>query len=193
MLNTKIRIILLFSIALYLFLINTHFTDADLFAERMVQRNVFSMTTLDFAVKNSVNNGSIVSLFHTVGLQPGGYDLGAIKIKNAGKLGFKYHIKAVKMSGDDALCNSLEVQVMQRNLTSKYQGKLLGLNIDSSLQNTSPEDWIFFVSLNETTQSLQGKICEFSIGFKTWRDQPDEKKGIFAERIITNVITTGNW
>jgi len=193
MLNIRIKIILVFLILLSLFLINTHYTDADIFAERMVQKNRFSMTTVDFSARHSANNSSISYLFRTIGLQPGGFDLGAVKIKKEGALSFKYHIKIVKTNGDDKFCNALHVQVLKRDLTSKYQGKLMNLGIDSSLNNSTPEDWIFFIGLDDNDGMLKNKICEFTIVFKTWRTQPDEENGIYAERKLSNVISSGNW
>lgn len=193
MLNTRIKIILVFSLLISLFLINTYYTDADIFAERMVQHNRLSMTTIDFSARHSANNGSISYIFRTIGLQPGGFDLGAVKIKKEGKLGFKYHIKTVKTNGDDGLCNALNVQVLQRNLTVKYQGKLMNLSIDGEINGDVPDDWIFFIGLDDKGGELKSKICEFNLDFKTWRNQPNETKGIYAERILSNVISSGNW
>ena len=193
MLNTKSKIILVFMLFMSVFLTNTQYTDADIFAERMVQRNLFSITTIDFSSRQSASNGPISYIFRTIGLQPGGYDLGAVRIKKEGKLNFKYHIKAIKTNGNDGLCNALNVQVLQRNLTSKYQGKLMDMSIDSNIDNDTPEDWIFIVDLDDKNQALQSKICEFNLNFRTWRTEVDEKKGIFAERILSNVISSGNW
>jgi len=193
MLNTRLKIILAFSLLLSLFLINTQYTDADLFAERIVQHNLFSVTTIDFSARHSASNGSISYIFRTMGLQPGGFDLGAIKIKKEGKLGFKYHIKTIRTNGDEGFCNALNVQVLQRNMTPKYQGKLVNLSIDSNINDDTPEDWIFFIGLDDKNGALKNKICEFNFYFKTWRNQADEKKGIYAERTINNMISSGNW
>lgn len=193
MLNVRIKIILVFLILLSLFLSNTHYTDADIFAERVVQQNRFSVTTVDFSARHSANNGSISYIFRTIGLQPGGFDLGAVKIKKEGELNFKYHIKIVKISGDDNFCNALNVQVLQRNLTPKYEGKLMNLSINSDINDSAPQDWIVFIGLDDTGGALKNKICEFDLIFKTWRNQPDENKGIYAERILNNVISSGNW
>lgn len=193
MLNTRIKIILVFSLLLSIFLINTQYTDADIFAERKVLHNRFSMTTVDFSARHSASNSSINYIFRTIGLQPEGFDLGAIRIKKEGKLNFKYHIKTVKTNGDEGLCNALNVQVLQRNLTLKYQGKLMNLSIDSNIDDDKPEDWIFFIGLDDNDGALKNKICEFNLNFKTWRDQPNETKGIYAERVLSNVISSGNW
>lgn len=192
MLNARIKIILVFSLLLSIFLTNTQYTDADIFAERIVRKNSLSMTTVDFSARHSASNNSITYLFRTIGLQPGGFDLGAIRIKKEGKLNFKYHIKTVKTNGDERLCNALDVQVLQKNLTLKYQGKLMNLSINSSIDDKLG-DWIFFISLEDKDEILTNKICEFNLSFKTWRNQPNETEGIYAERTLSNVISSGNW
>ncbi|MDO8610445.1 MAG: hypothetical protein Q7R95_07900 [bacterium] len=192
MLNGKIKAIIIVSLIIYLFLINTLYTDADLFAERNVQHNRFSFTTLNFSLRQTGNGGVLGSLFRTVGFQAGGFDVGAVRVKKEGKLDFKYHIKIVRTNGDDALCNALNIQVLQRNMSQKYQGKLMSMAFDSNIGN-NVEDWIFFISLDEDDTKLQNKICEFDIDFKTWRNSSDEKGGIFAERKLNNVISTGTW
>lgn len=193
MLNVKVKIIFGFLFLVYILLVNTQYTDADLFAERMVQHNRFSITTLDFSARHSANSGSVSYIFRTIGLQPGGFDLGAVRIKKEGQLDFKYRLKVTKTSGDDSFCSALNVQVLQKNLTSKYQGKLMNLSIDSNITDNVLEDWIFFISLDDKNGALQNKICEFNLDFKTWHNQPDEKSGIYAQRILNNVISSGNW
>jgi len=191
MLNIRVRSILIFLIVLFIFLVNTHYTDADIFAERVVRENHFSMTTLDFSTRHSASHSKTSYLFHTVQLQSGGFDVGAIRIKKEGKLGFKYHIKAVKKSGDNEFCNALNIQVLQRNLTPKFEGKLMNLSINSEINNNTPEDWIIFISLDES-EDQHNKICEFNFNFKTWRDQPGEDKGIYAERILSNTVSSAD-
>lgn len=191
MLNIRIKSILIFLIFLFIFLVNTHYTDADIFAERIVRENRFSMTTLDFSTRHSASHNPTSYLFHITGLQPGGFDVGAIRIKKEGKLGFKYHIKAVKTSGDNEFCNALNIQVLQRDLTSKFEGKLMSLSVDSEINDATPEDWIIFIGLDE--EAVQhGKICEFNLNFKNWRSEPGEGKGIYAERVLNNTVSSAD-
>jgi len=193
MLSTRIKILLLFLLCLSNFLISTSYTDADIFAERVVPKNRFSMASLDILTRHSSNNSVINFVFHTLGLQPGGFDLGAVKVKKGGTLDTKYHLKVLKTEGSDAFCNALKIEVLQKNLEVKYRGKLMDLNIDSESKAGPPESWIFVVSLDNTDDSLQDRVCEFSFIFRTWRTEPDEKKGIYAERVLNNVISSGNW
>ena len=184
---------LVFIILLDLFLINTQYTDADLFAERSVKGNKFSITVLNFFARNTVNNNSASYLYKTVGILPDGYDLAAARIKRDGNVSFKYRLRAIKTNGEDALCNNLNLQVLKRNLTKIFSGKLMDLVIDSQINSDDLEDWIFFLSLDQKDAVLKNKICEFSFDFKTYRNNPDEKGGIFAQRTITNVVSSGNW
>ncbi|MFA5886794.1 MAG: hypothetical protein WC863_03360 [Patescibacteria group bacterium] len=191
MLKPEIKRLAIFLILLYVFLIKTGYTDADIFAERVVSRNKFSVMTLDFSTKSSFNNSPVTSLFHSLGIQPNGFDLAAAKVKAETDAKFKYHLRAVKTNGDDFFCSQLQVRVFNRNFLEIFSGSLL--NLSFSTANSNPRDFIFFVSLSGQDQALQNKICEFNFDLKTYRDQPDEQGGIFAQRLISNVISSGNW
>lgn len=180
-------------ILLGFFLINTSYTDADLTAERSVLGNRFVAIALNFFAQHTATNTSVSSLFHTTGIVPGGFEIATTRIRRDGQLGFKYRVKAEKVSGDDGLCNALQIRTLNRNLFTKYSGALLGMSITSEITNTNPEDWIFMVSLDDTNSALKGRLCEFNITFKTWNTDPDSTKGIFAQRKLTSVISSGNW
>lgn len=192
MLSTRTQTVCAVAIVLALFLFNTGHTDADIFAERIVRNNHFSATTLSFSERHTANNSAITQLFRTINLQPEGFDLGAVRIKKEGKLNFKYRLKTVKTNGDDTFCQSLHLDVMQKGIY-KYQGKLMDVSIDATVDNDKPQDWIFFVGLDDTSSTLQNKTCEFNFYFKTWRNDPDSKKGLYAERNLYNIITSGSW
>ncbi len=193
MLKPEIKGLAVFLILLYVFLVKTSYTDADIFAERTVSANKFSAITLDFSVRNSFNNSLITSLFSSLGIQPSGFDLGAAKIKSETNNKFKYQVKTVKTNGDDLFCARLNVQVFDRNFFKVWSGSLLNLNFTSRFVNLNPKDFIFFVSLDDQDSELKNKICEFNFSLKTYRNNPDEQGGIFAERLINNVISSGNW
>ena len=193
MLSLRIKIIFIFLICLGLFLITTSYTDADLTAERSVLGNRFVAIVLNFFAQHTATNATVTSLFHTTGIVPGGFELASTRIRKDGQLGFKYRLKTEKISGDDAFCNALQIQTLHRNLSTKYSGPLMGMNINSEITNTTPEDWIFLVSLEDTNSALKGRLCEFNITFKTWNTDPDSVKGIFAQRKLTNIISSGNW
>ena len=193
MLKPEIKRLAVFLILLYVFLVKTSYTDADIFAERTVNANKFSAITLDFSTRNSFNNSLITSLFRSLGIQPSGFDLGAAKIKAETSNKFKYQVKTVKTSGDDLFCGRLNVKVFDRNFFEIWSGSLLDLNFTSRFINPNSKDYIFFVSLDDQNPELKNKICEFNFALKTYRDNPDEQGGIFAERLINNVISSGSW
>jgi hypothetical protein len=190
MLKPEIKRLALFLILLYSFLIKTSYTAADIFAERIVSHNKFSAMTLDFFARNSFNNSAATNLFHSVGLEPGGFDLAALRIVPDNNDKFRYRLRAVKTNGDDSFCGSLQLQVLNRNFTQIYSGSLLNLSLTTI--NSDARDYIFFVSLDDQNSILKNKICEFNFDFKTFHDNPDEQGGIFAERLISNIISSGS-
>ncbi len=193
MLKPEIKKLAVFLMLLYVFLIKTDYTDADIFAERVVSNNKFSAISLDFSTRNSFNNSSIANLFHSLGIQPGGFDLAAARIKAETGADFKYRLKTVKTNGDDFFCGRLKVKVFNRSFFEIFNGSLMDLSINSNFANSNPKDFIFFVSLDEQDQELKNKICEFDFDLKTYRDNPDEQGGIFARRLIGNVVSSGSW
>ena len=192
MLKPGIKRLALFLMLLYIFLIATSYTDADIFAERVVSHNKFSALTLDFSTRNSFNNSLTTSLFHSLGIQPGGFDLGAVRIKAETEAKFRYRLKTVETNGDDAFCRRLQVKVLDRNFFEVFSGSLLDLSFTARFTDADPRDFIFFISLDDQDPSLKNKICEFNFDFRTYRP-PDETGGIFAERLIGNVISSGSW
>lgn len=192
MLNIRAKSVLVCTMLVGLFLFNTQYTDADIFAERNVVNNRFSAKTMNFFVKNTVNNSDVNYLYKTTGIIPGGYDLTAAKIKKDGDVSFKYQLKAVKTNGDDGFCNSLNIQVLRRNLSMIYSGNLLSMVLNSQIED-NPEDWIFLLSFDRNEPLFQNKICEFNFNFKTYRNNPNETGGIFAQRIVGNVASSGSW
>lgn len=193
MLKPGIKRLAVFLMLLHIFLVETGYTDADIFAERVVSRNKFSATTLDFSTRNSFNNSLVTNLFSSLGIQPSGFDLRGVKIKAETDTRSKYRLKAIKTNGDDFFCSHLGVKVFNRSFSEVFSGSLLNLSINSNFTNSDPKDFIFFVSLDEQSQELKNKICEFNLDFKTYRNSPDEHGGIFALRSISNVISSGNW
>lgn len=193
MLKPGIKRLAVFVMLLYIFLIKSSYTSADIFADRIVRNNKFSATSVDFSTRSSFNNSFIMSLFHSLGIQPGGFDLGAIKVKADTDTKFKYRMKIVRTNGDDYLCSRLQAQVLNRNLVGITSDSLSNLSFLSSFNGPSPKDLIFFISLDDDNAALKNKICEFNIDLKTYRNDPDEQGGIFAERKISNVISSGDW
>jgi len=183
----------LFSIFFYIFLIMLRFTGADIFAERIVRENKFRAITLDFTTGASYNNFAIADLFRTTGIVPGGYDLGAVRVGGITPFYSRYNLKVVKISGDDNFCNALKLEIINRNFSKKYDGDLLDLSLNSNLSEDSLQDWIFVVSFDDDDPLLMNKICDFNLELRTYREDPDETGGIFAERKIRNIISSGSW
>ncbi len=178
---------------LYIFLIKSAYTDADIFAERVVRQNKFSAITLDFSTRITFNDNKIVNLFHSLGFMPGGFDLAAIRIKNDSSNNFNYYLKVIKISGDDLFCDSLELEVFNNFRSSIYQGPLLDLVVSSKLNDSQLENLIFIISFNDYNQELINQRCEFDFELKTYWQNMDEVGGIYAQRKLNNLITSGNW
>jgi len=192
MVSLKTKIVLYLSIFIGYFLINTDLTSADLYAQRVVKKNNLTASTLSFSIRYTSNNHYLSFLFNSNDFQPEGFDIAAGRIKKDGKMNFKYRIKYIKKAGDDQLCSSLNLTVVQ-NWQTKYQGKLSSFSLDSILPSSSKENWIFYISLDDDQAYLKNKFCQFDLYFKTWRDDPESKKGFYAERYLPNYISTGNW
>jgi len=189
-----IKKLAIFLMLFYIFLNRTGYTTADIFAERVVRQNKFSATKLDFSTRNSFNNAPAISIFRTIGLVPGGFDLAAIKLKLEAGTKIKYQLKAEKTNGDEAFCSRLNIKVLDSQLHEFYQGALLGLALNSTLAiGDDYKNFVFFVSLDDQGAELKNKICEFDLKFKTYRESPDERGGIFAQRLISNVVSSGSW
>ncbi len=193
MLRKNLRRFSWFFLLLYIFLINSQFTDADIFAERIVEQNTLRAITLDFSTRETFNHNLNTKLFNSFGFLPNGFDIASILIKNDSINSFKYHLKTEKMSGHDELCDNLELKIFDRNFKNIYQGKLLNLSLNSEIKENDNQAYIFFISLDTDRPAIQSKICEFNFDFKTYRQSIDEVGGIFAQRKLNNVITSGNW
>lgn len=181
------------SILLYLFFSQTDYTDADIFAERVVTHNTFSGMTLSFSIKNSLNSNSIANLFQLSDMQPGGFDLGALRVEAGTGAKFNYALKTSRLSGDEAFCNSLQLKVTNRALAELYAGSLMDFSMSATSADVALKELIFFVSLDEQTETLKNKDCEFSFEFKTYQNDPAEQGGISVGQLISNSISSGSW
>lgn len=193
MLESGIKQLIIFSILLSIFLIKTHYTNADIFAERIVGHNKMSALSLDFSSRSSFNYVQITTLFHSLGMQPGGFELGSLKITPENNSTFKYIFKVLKTGGDEAFCNSLLIKVLDKNFSSLYSGSLMNLNLPSDFTNADSKNFIFVVSLDDNSKTIQNKTCKFNFDFKSYHASPSETGGIYAERVISNVISSGSW
>jgi hypothetical protein len=193
MIDKSIKWLVLPLILTYIFLIKLGFTAADIFAERIVSHNRITAITLDFGALASANTNQITNLFNSPAFQPGGFDLASIRIKGQSNNNFKYRIQIVKISGDDSLCNELKLKVTDRNFKNKFNGRLLDLNTISNIINDDLDEWIFMISLDNNNPELRNKTCNFDLDIKTYRADINETEGIFAQRIISNTVSSGTW
>ncbi len=193
MLNGRARFILLFLILFGSFLITTSYTDADLTAERKILMNRFVAIVMNFLSQNTANNTPLSTMLQTTSLQPGGFDVGSLRIRSGGKTGLKYSLKANKINGDDGFCGALKLRTFHRDLASRYDGGLMDLNITSTIDDKTPEDWIFIISLDDNNTAMQNKLCEFNFILRTYRTSSSETGGIYAERKIHNIVSSGSW
>lgn len=193
MISRGVKRLALLLIFLYIFLIGAGYTAADIFAERVVVHNSLVATSLDFTVLTSLNRNRITTLFRSIGIEPDGFDMGVLRVKREGVNVFKYQLKTAKTNGDDLFCGKLNLDVRSRTFGKIYSGRVMDLAVNSSLTSGSPNDWVFLVSLDDQDPSLQKKICEFNFDMKTYRDQPGERGGLFAQRLISNIVSSGIW
>ncbi len=182
--------ILFFSVLLISFLlIVTLYTSADLRAQRIIPVKLIA-TTLSLDQQHTANATPIDSLFSTTGIRPEGFDVKAVRIRNSGKTNVSYHLTYRKTSGSDALCEELELRVIQ-NSNQTYQGKLKNLSVESQLQKLKSDDWIFFLSFNNSQSNLKNKTCEFDFQFKTYHTNPSEQpSGFYAIKKLHNTVTS---
>ncbi len=192
MLTLWIRRIAILSILLYLFFSRTDYTDADMFAERVVAHNTFSGLTLSFSIGSSANNNPTTKLFQLSDLQSGGFDLGALRVNVGAGSEFNYQLRAIRLGGDEAFCDSLQLKVTDRNLVELYAGTLANLSLSAVSTDVALRELVFIVSLDEQNEALKNKDCEFNLSFKTYRDNPDETGGINAWQLIHNSISSGS-
>lgn len=190
MFSKKAKISFVLLLLLELFLLNTSYTDADLFAERNVTQNKLTAVVLNFFSLNSATHAPLQTLFHSTNVKPNGFDVRSVRLQNEGSAEMKYSIKAEKTGGDDTLCNNLKIQLVSRDFTKIYEGPLLDVSGTSSIAKKASQDILFLVYLDSADDTVKGKLCEFSLKLRSYRKTPDERGGIYAERKLTNIIST---
>lgn len=194
MLNVRTQIMLIAMITLGYWFLQTGLTSADLVAERRIAGNQFSITTLSFVNIHTANFSQIINFFTTEGIVPGGFDAKTVRIEKDGELDVKYSLQTVKRGGDDALCDSLKLTIVRRDLTEIYNGTLMGLSLQDTLAEGDLEEWVIFLSLNASDEHLKLKACNFDLYMRTYRNEPNEDiTGIHATRTLKSDVTSGTW
>ena len=152
-------------------------------------------------------------------MQPGDSVARDIYAQNLGSNPFNYKAAYQFISGDEDLCEALQLKVWHnwyeaeppapgdhstRHMDLKYSGKLVDLvyEPEMTLPNSHPyfdnifyaenEDWFYYqISLPEETGYLLGKSCVFDFKFKAWQNGMDEAdSGFWDEEVIQNTIGT---
>ena len=180
-------------IVLFMLLIMSGDTNAIFIAKRAVIDNIFSVISLDITTRKSFNNEIRSKLFDDEGFLPGGFDVASIKVKNDSDHNIKYNVRVEIANGDIGLCDALHAKVYSSDMTLKYSGTLTDMYFNSSLGARDSFGFIFLLSFDSFDSSLTEKMCEFDIDVKTYRNDPNEGTGIYAQRYVGNTITTGNW
>ncbi len=192
--NIRTKFALICLISLGLFLIFTGYTDADLFAERNVARNILRAITRNIFALTTTNSSPLDQGFLVTGILPNGFDAKTFRIKKDEQDRLQYAIKAIKTNGDENLWNELTVDVLDGSLNKKYSGKLSQMSISSVITSNEPDDWIAIMRFDKSDANLKNKLCEFDITIRTWKvNVDDEPKGIYAQRKLRNSVSTGNW
>lgn len=194
MLGQRVQIMLYLLIALALWALQTKYTSADLVAERKVVGNTFSITTLSFANISTANFSQLIKFFDTESIVPGGFDAKTVRVEKQGEMDVQYSLQSIKKGGNDAFCKALDLQIVKRDLTEIYNGKLMDISLNDNLTDQEFEEWIFMISLNQNEDQIKDKECQFDLYMRTYRSDPKEKiTGIYATRTLTNSITSGSW
>ena len=167
-------------------------TSADLSVEIVSADNSLSATTLQMSTLETSNENTLPSLFQVTGFIPGGFAVKSLRLKKDAVLDFKYQLKSIKLNGDDNLYQTLNLKIMQQDKFI-YQGKLSDLSYGQTINANGKDDWIFFISLDQSDSQLSNKTCEFVFDFKTYRDNPDEIGGLQDEIKVTNYVSSGSW
>ena len=89
--------------------------------------NTFSAASLDFSLRDTTDAILTSPLFNISSIKPGDSDTKSVRVKNDGILDFGHKIWQEKTSGDDILCDALQIEAKLDDVT-QYNGNLTGLN-----------------------------------------------------------------
>lgn len=118
-------------------------------------------------------------------------------IFNKSTMDIKYKVGFEKVSGDDDLCNGLEIAIND-GTSDIYSGGLSSLDYEflTVLTSGSDEGYIFKVSLPpDASKDLEDLDCEFNFVFTAWQNIfPDDTQGwTDEEKLEDNEINSGEW
>jgi len=156
-----------------------------------VVANTFSAESLDFSLRSPAD-APITQLFAVSGFKPGDTQSMSANIKKEGTLNFQYNISATKTAGDAGLCNALKVRAVIDG-SEKYSGSLLGLTISPVTLSGTTDAWDFTVSLDDSSDSLKNKSCDFNLVYQGWQIGGSSTTGFFDTETLGNSVATGSW
>ncbi len=168
---------------------HSQFTDADLFDQETLTSHSFEALTLDLTTLDTANESPKNLFFSVQGMLPHGFQVESVRLKNSGQIEFPYSITASQTAGSAALCQNLQVVVLQE-WTPIYSGPLPQLNLSGQL--TSQEKWedlVFVVKLETNDAALKNQGCYFTFNFSSTlpgSQFSDTEK-------LENTVTTGTW
>jgi len=170
------------------------YTAADLLADRTIQGNSISMISIDIASAYSYKNDARERLFSSVGFLPNGFDIASIKIENTSTMdAFHYTIRPDFEDEDMSFCNALNLKAYDKDMGLLANGRLVDFYMDSRFIGSNVESIIFMLSFDDDKEALKNKTCDFNLIIKTYRKDPNETGGIYAQRIMGNTVTSGTW
>ena len=112
-------------------------------------------------------------------------------IENIGNSDFQYNVAFEKVSGDDELCDALQLEAKKDGVVA-YDGQLSLFDFDAgNLIVNADNDWDFTVTLDSGVAS--DRNCEFKFGFTAWQTSFAEPTHgwVDTEEIDNNIIHTG--
>lgn len=170
-------------------LLFTKTTDADMIDSKTIPNNQWEATTLDFTNRDTASDQVTNLLFNVSGLITGGFSVKSIRVKKDGQLNFKYQITSTMTAGDKNLCDNAGIDLYQ-NWVKVKSGVVSSFSYEASLATGGTDDWVMVARLLSSDKQLINKECDFDLKFGTVSDQVG---GFYAERSLSNRITTGTW
>ncbi|MDD2823109.1 MAG: lamin tail domain-containing protein [Candidatus Daviesbacteria bacterium] len=181
---------LLFLISVFFLLNISSDTDAYLLDNEPSVANIFSASTLDLSIRDTTDNSFLISpIFNSTGIVPGYSQSKVIRIRKDGLEDFKYQFSALQITGDNDLCNSLNISVSLGGIV-RYNGSLLGLNLTTpqNISSSGQDDWALVLSFNNNSSVLRGKSCDFSFVVRGWQLDSEETSGFQDTHTLNNSI-----
>lgn len=152
--------------------------------------NAFVGGKIDF----SLEAGEWEDSDRAVNMVPGESVVRSVTLHGDGSIPFQYIAHAVKLVGDDAFCDALELTASRDGLEI-YNGSLFGLNVTPPLVigGDGDDDWIFSAKLPDDSPGFEEAECEFNFVFDGWQEGfADGSTGFSDEETLDNILETEN-